>query len=213
MIFYLFKRNLSRLRFFFYRPVRKKEPPLLLLDLPHYNTAVAEEVKRTAAAAAESEEAFREQARIAAQKLGADSVEKFPPLFHQPPDKPENLSEKFDGLGQWMATCQAAIFEILFYLGEPALPLLRSIAFGRYDWTQANAIEILVRFAAQGIEREQTMNDLQREMPAMEFEALLYTASPLLRLRQKDPAIAALVSELEKIESFKGAVEELQGNQ
>jgi hypothetical protein len=49
-----------------------------------------------------------------------------------------------------------AAFEILYNLGEAALPLLRKIAFGEYDWTQGNAIEILRRWAAEGVDREQS---------------------------------------------------------
>ena len=88
--------------------------------------------------------------------------------------------------------------------------MLRTVAFGEYDWTQANAIELLCRLAAEGIDRDRTLADLKREMPNMRDEALLYVAGPLLKRAEDDPAVAAIVRELRYVEEFEMAVEELE---
>jgi hypothetical protein len=77
--------------------------------------------------------------------------------------------------------CQFQAFAILYNLGEAALLLLRKIAFGKYDWTQGNAIDILCRLAAEGVDRERTISELCRELPDMRYEAHLYALGLLLK--------------------------------
>ena len=145
-----------------------------------------------------------------AQKLGPECISTLPQFFHDPPKKPDNLKEDFNGLGDWISACQFAAFEILYNLGEAALPLLRKVCFGEYDWTQGNAIEILCRLAAEGVDRERTISDLRRELPVMQYEAHLYAARPLLEQAATNPAIAEVLRSLDVAE-FKEAIEELRG--
>jgi hypothetical protein len=83
------------------------------------------------------------------------------------------------------------------------------VAFGEYDWTQGNAVEVLVRLAATGVEREQTVTDLRREFPGLRYEAQLYSVGPLLHHAARDPAVSAVVRELENLPEWQEAVQEL----
>ena len=70
---------------------------------------------------------------------------------------------------------------MFYYLREAALPVLRRVAFGEYDWTQGNAIEVLCRLASESVERDQIIAEVRREIPKMRYEALLYAFGPLLK--------------------------------
>jgi len=177
---------------------------------PMIKNDLAEAITSVAACFVESDAAFRQRAREMAQKLGPKCISTIPQFFHDPPKKPNNLEEHFNGLGDWMSACQFAAFEILYNLGEAALPLLRKIAFGKYDWTQGNAIEILCRLAAEGVDRERTISDLRRELPDMRNEAHLYAAGPLLEQAATNPAIAEVLQSLD-VSEFQEAIEYLRG--
>ncbi|KAF1040991.1 MAG: hypothetical protein GAK33_00608 [Burkholderia lata] len=103
------------------------------------------------------------------------------------------------GLGAWLAAWQFAIFEILFHFRDSALGSLREIAWGEYDWTQGNALEILIRLAANGIGRELTIAEFQRNFEQVSDEAKRYAVGPLLHRAKFDPEIAAIVNELNSI--------------
>ena len=171
---------------------------------------VGEAIASVASCTVESDAAFRRRAHEVAQKLGTECIPILPQFFHHLPRKPESLADHFNGLGQWMSVCQFAAFEILYNFREAALPLLRKIAFGEYDWTQGNAIEILCRLAAEGVDRERIISDLRRELPDIRYEAHLYAAEPLLKQAAANPAIEEVLRSL-AVEEFQEAIEELRG--
>ncbi len=141
------------------------------------------------AAAINTPETFRKRARLVAQELGSTCIPLLPSFFHHSPNPPEEVKGQFSGLGQWMDVCQAAIFEMLYYFREAALPLLRQVAFGVYDWTQVRAIEILCRFAAEGLEREQIEKELAQELPRLRYEAVMSARNVLARLTLVAPQL------------------------
>ncbi|WP_145952316.1 hypothetical protein [Paludisphaera borealis] len=108
-----------------------------------------------------------------------------------------------------MSYWQFAIFEIVYNFREQALPMLRKVAFGEYDWTQGNAIEVMCRLAAEGIDRDRTLADLKKKMPGMRDEALGYAAAPLLQLAKYDLRLAAVVDELRQVDEFENAVRDI----
>jgi hypothetical protein len=140
---------------------------------------------------------FRERARVEAGKLQLSDLPLLKAMFHTLPKESPIFDIDKHGLGGWLSSCQFAIFELIFNMGEETIPFLREIAFGEYDWTQANAMELLCRFAAKGIQREETMTDLNREMPKMRWEALRCLAEPLLYQARGDKAIKGISRELE----------------
>jgi hypothetical protein len=116
------------------------------LDLKDYLIEVAKEF--------ENEEQFKLAAKNVALKLEFERAIKLIKYFHDNPSEPESLkykTNKYGLLGVWMNICQNSIFEILYNYKEKAIPTLYSIGFGEYDWTQYKAIDVLCRFANEGI--------------------------------------------------------------
>jgi hypothetical protein len=155
---------------------------------------------------------FRSQARSAAAALGPSVIPTLSEKFHSPPEAPAGFGCNEVGLGGWLAIWQAAIFEVLFQFRQDALPLLRQVAFGEYDWTQSYALATLCRLAADGVEPETVLSDIKRELPAMRYEAWLGLASLLLGSAKNDPGLAEIVTELESVPEFHDALKETQAN-
>jgi len=153
---------------------------------------------------------FRARAAAVALRLRPATIDELCTRFHSPPRaEPPGFGPEQRGLGGWLSAWQFAIFELFFEFGSAALPMLRQVAFGEYDWTQGNAIEVLVRLAARGIEREQIIAELRREFPRLRVEAQLYSVGPLLDHAARDSAVAAVVRKLNDISEWRAAVEEL----
>ncbi len=169
----------------------------------------AEKIRWVASSIHESDE-FCKRAGTAASDLGAGAIETLEALFHTEHSPPADLADRFPGLGDWIAARQFAIFEIFYYFREAALPVLRRVAFGPYDWTQGNAIEVLCRLESEGIERDQIIADVRSEFPNIRYEAQLYSIGPLLTHAEDNPALAAVLKEFEDIEAYRKIVEELK---
>jgi hypothetical protein len=134
-------------------------------------------------------EQLRVRAQIVAEQLGIGSIPQLRLRLRKIPPAPPGFGPETRGLSGWIAIWLYAIFEILFHFRKAALPLLREVAFGEYDWTQANAIDILCRFAEAGIERRQIVGELCRNVPGMRFEAQYYAAPYLERLAEQEPRL------------------------
>ena len=173
------------------------------------NKLCAEKIRWVAASIHESDE-FRSRASAAANELGADAIETLSTLFHNEHSPPAELADKFPGPGAWIAARQFAIFEMFYHFREAALPVLRRVAFGKYDWTQGNALEVLCRLAAEGVDRELIIADIRREFPNIRYEAQLYSIGPLLKQAENNPALAAVLREFEDMEEYQDIVEELK---
>lgn len=167
---------------------------------------------RHVAAVVHEPEDFAARAQAAAEALGPGAIEILAGEFHTEHTPPPELESAFPGLSHWLSARQFAIFEIFYHLREAALPVLRRVAFGEYDWTQGNAIEVLCRLAAEGVDAERTVADLRREIPGMRYEALLYAFGPLLPRLPGDPALAKVLAEFEDLEAFTEAMEELKAS-
>lgn len=154
--------------------------------------------------------AFRSRAASAARHLGAARIEELAGQFHAEHTPPTDLMTRFSRLGAWMAARQFAIFEIYYHIGAPAIPTLRRVAFGEYDWTQGNAIEVLCRLAADGIERDATVEELIVNLPEVRDEAIQYALAPLLHLQKSNAALRQVVSELREVALFDELYEELE---
>lgn len=156
---------------------------------------------------------FKERARKAALELGPNSIESLTGLLHSEHTPPKELEEKFPRLGQWIGARQFAIFEMLYQLREDALPVLRRIAFGEYDWTQGNAIEVLCRLAAQGVDRAKIIDDLKERLGSMREEAHCYALGPLLHYSEQDPNIKHVLDQLLTVPEFRESYECLLSQQ
>ena len=168
---------------------------------------------RWVAAVVDNEDQFKERAQKAALELDSESIDQLTRLLHSEHTPPKELEEKFPRLGQWIAARQFAIFEVLYQLREAALPVLRRIAFGEYDWTQGNAIEILCRLAAQGVDRHGVIEDLKSHLGSMREEAHWYALGPLLHHSKQDPKIKDVLDQLFVVPEFRESYDYLLSQQ
>lgn len=152
---------------------------------------------------------FRSRAASSARYLGAARIEELAGEFHAEHTPPAELIPRFSRLGAWMAARQFAIFEIYYHIGAPAIPILRRVAFGQYDWTQGNAIEVLCRLAADGVERPEIVGELIVNLPEIRDEAIQYALAPLLYLQKSNAALLEVISELRGVARFNEWYEEM----
>ena len=132
---------------------------------------------------------LRRRAEAAAAKWGPSSVELLAARMHGEYTPPDTAPAHLHRLGAWIEARLYAIFEIFECLGEAALPVLRRIAHGEYDWSQGNAIEILCRLAARGVERDAIGKEIAELLPEVRSEAVEYAMGPLLVLARADHAL------------------------
>ena len=153
-------------------------------------------------------QAFRDRARELSVELVADDIPDLKWLLHRQPAEPPDYSAERYGLGGWISACQFAVFELLYNMKETALPAIRQIAWGEYDWTQGNAIELLIRFAADGIETRQIIDEVKAHFPDIRHEAQLYTVEPLVARLESEPELATVFDQLKTCWAFNEAVKE-----
>ncbi|MEL6536523.1 MAG: hypothetical protein AAFQ98_13990 [Bacteroidota bacterium] len=140
--------------------------------------------------------------------LTAEDLVSLETYLHHPPPSPLYQPSEH-GLGTWLACCQTAIFELAFQLKDQALPFLRKHAWGTYDWPQGNAIEVMIRLAAEGIHTEELLAEIREMFPDIRFEAQVYAIKPLLPLLEGDAALQKVFDSLMEIEEFEEAYEDI----
>ncbi len=158
-------------------------------------------------------EEFRIKSKELSKTISIYQLDELKVMFHEPPKESNLYNAKDHGLGGWLSSCQFAIFELIYNLGDDALPFIRKIAWGEYDWTQGNAIELLIRFAADGIETEKIKNEIKELFPNIRTEAQLYAIQPLLTKIEKDQKLKNIFDDLMEINEFKESYEELTEHQ
>jgi len=154
-------------------------------------------------------DAFRLRAAAVADDLGPSSIPDLASLFHAEHTPPPELASAFPGLGEWITARQFAIFEVFYHFGDHAIPVLKHVAFGEYDWTQGNAIEILCRLAADGVRREEIVDALIEHLPDMREEAHAYALGPLLNQSATNPELQAVMAKLLMVPEFKSGYDDL----
>ena len=152
---------------------------------------------------------FRQKAKEITPLINTVNPRDLAKLLHNPPDEPSFYTVEKYGLGGWLSACQYAIFEIVYNLGEPALPFIREVAWGIYDWTQGNAIELLIRFASKGIQTENIVAEIKEKYPHIRYEAQLYAIQPLVNKLKTDRSFREIFDRLFEIEDFKDAYDEI----
>lgn len=177
-------------------------------------TDVVDTAIRSVAILIDDRVAFGLQAASVAARLGPRAIDMLVSRLHSPSHPtPEAFEPSVRGLEGWLAAWQFAIFEILFHFHDSALDNIREIAWGEYDWTQGNALEILVRLAAKGIERERTISDFRRNFEHVCEEAKRYAVAPLLHRAKFEPEVAAIVSKLQSVPDWREVVYQLERTQ
>lgn len=141
-------------------------------------------------------------AQAAAAELGGQDIDALVARLHDPPPLPERLSATFRRPSAWIDAWQGAVFEVLVGLGELALPTLRRMAHGPYDWTQARAVEVLARLGARGVDEEAVGQELAALLPTLGAEALASASSLLRRHGKDDEALDAFLGRYASFERF-----------
>lgn len=157
------------------------------LELQDYLIEVAKEF--------ENEGQFKMAAKNVALKLEFERAKNLVKYFHNNPTEPESLknkTSKYGLLGVWMNICQNSIFEILYNYKEKAIPTLYSIGFGEYDWTQYKAIDVLCRFASEGIKTNEIVTDIGNEINSFRYEAVFPSIESLSRI-SNNPKIPKII--------------------
>ena len=152
---------------------------------------------------------FREEAKKAAATFSGNDLKIFRNLLKNLPEKSVIYDPKQHGLGGWISACQFAIFEIVYHIGEDALPLIREIAWGEYDWIQGNAIELLIRLASEGVQRNAIINEIKENYPQIRYEAQLYAIKPLINHLGSNQDLDQVFEQLMQLKEFKDAYDEL----
>jgi hypothetical protein len=146
---------------------------------------------------------LRTRAKAVAGELGSSSIDQLASLFHSEHSPPSEIGQSFQGLGAWITARQFAIFEVFYNLGPASIPMLKRVAFGQYDWTQGNAIEILCRLAADGINRTEIIEELIAHLPTMREEAHIYALGPLLQQSEANNALRDVIERLQAVPEFR----------
>lgn len=185
---------------FFARFLRALGPPQPEID----------ELVESVAVLVDDNPAFRERARVVAAQLGPSAIplleRRYVPIVGS---EPKGFGVEECGLSGWISYWQFAVFEVFYHFREAAIPALWRVLHDEYDWVQGNAIEILCRFASEGMRTEEILRRLASLIPTLRYEALLYAAGPLLEQAKKDEALAAIVRRLRQVDLFDEAVQEL----
>jgi len=174
-------------------------------DLDHVIAALAK-------ALFTNEKSFEGLARQEANRFSIEDLTYLQSKLHNPPPVPPGINESELRLGEWLATCQYTIFELIYHLGLKALDVLRSIAFGEYDWIQANALEVLCRLYLDGKLQEDVISEIDQRLANMRYETHLYFAQDLLNKGKRDPRFNKIIKQFTNID-FRLAIAEAGQNE
>lgn len=151
---------------------------------------------------------FSQLAKSAADDFGPAAIPELSRLYHGDPSPPAQYAHAFRGLGAWLSARQFAVFEVYFYIGAAALPEIRRVAFGPYDWIQGNAIEVLCRLAAEGIEKQAILQEIKSKSPDIFYEAKIYAIAPLIHQKIDNPNLQNIIDFLINEAGFGEAYED-----
>jgi colicin immunity protein/pyocin immunity protein len=159
-----------------------------------------------------NEELFEGLARQESKNISVDDLTYLRDKLHHPPPVHPDINEKELRLGEWLATCQFVIFELIYLLDLKALNLLESIAFGEYDWTQANALEVICRLYLDGKLPMEKISEIDSRLGSMRYETHLYFAQDLIKRRERDSRVDQIITHIKNID-FRLALAELGHSQ
>jgi hypothetical protein len=102
-----------------------------------------------------------------------------------------------------------AILEVFFHLHAPAINAVNRIAFGPYDWPQANALAVLCRWSVDGMDRDRTIVPITRALPRLDDEATAALAEWLAKRSKTDMRYGEIAATFRKISEFEEAWQEV----
>lgn len=121
-----------------------------------------------------SDKEYGEKIKEIAGKIKNNEIINLTKYFHNNLlEYPEEIRAHMKGLSTWIDMRQDIIFSIFEEIGEPAVPILKIIAFGKYDWTQIKALRILCIFAKKGIHKPEIINDIIEHLDEFRYETYM----------------------------------------
>ncbi|MBO9561672.1 MAG: hypothetical protein J7621_02825 [Niastella sp.] len=153
-------------------------------------------------------ESFESMAREYANNLSTDDFSMLQIILHNPPTVHPDIQQDKPGLGGWLAACQYAVFELLYCMDEKALSFLKSTAYGKYDWTQATALEVMCRLYVDGKVSADVITEIDHRLNGMRHETHLYLAQGLLNRKKKDERYHGVITQITSVD-FRLALSEL----
>jgi hypothetical protein len=153
---------------------------------------------------------FSASARHVAERFGSRAL-KLRRRLHKPPARPTEFDHEnaVTAFCTWMTVWQTAIMEVLYHLNVSAINAIHSIAFGRYDWPQPNALAVLCRWAVDGMDRDRTILPIARALPRLDCEATAALAEWLAKRSQSDTRYGEIAAALRSVSEFEEAWHEV----
>lgn len=173
------------------------------------NTVIDRAIPHLAGLMFTSPDKFFDQTKTVAAQLTQKDLPLLRNRLHTNLPVPENVDQSQLGLSGWLAACQYTIFEVIYHIGLPAVPMLKEIAFGEYDWIQANALDLLTRFYMDGKLPAEIIDEIDGHLAGMRYESHLYYAQHLIALRRKDQRYEMQVIQRIKNQELHEAIAEI----
>lgn len=117
---------------------------------------------------------YKEKIKSIAEKIESDEIINLTNYFYKNfLEYPKEIKNHMKALGAWIELKQNIIFSIFEEIGEPAVPTLKIIAFGKYDWTQIRALQVLCIFAEKGIHKSEIIKDIIKHLDEFRYETYI----------------------------------------
>ncbi|WP_343670929.1 hypothetical protein [Chitinophaga sp.] len=152
---------------------------------------------------------FFDQTKTVAAQMSPKTLPVLRSRMHANLTIPDDVDQSQLGLTGWLSACQYTIFEVIYHIGTPAVPMLKEIAFGEYDWIQANALDLLTRFYMDGKLTVDIIDEIDSNLGDMRYESHLYYAQHLIALRRKDQRYETQVIQRIKNQDLHDAIKEI----
>jgi len=154
------------------------------------------------------QEAFEKLAQENVKDLKIGDLSYLKNKLHEPPELHEELKNVKMVLGEWLAMCQYAVFELLYNCYEYSLPIIKEIAYGPYNWTQATALEVLCRLNVEGKISDSILDEIKEKLDSMRYETHLYFSRALLLRAEVDKKYDDILRKFDN-QSFREALVEI----
>src|SRR5262245_25390084 len=149
------------------------------------------------------------QAAAVAAELGPAAIDAVAKRLRSPP-----LTAKAAGDPSlrdcWGRLWFDAVAEVLFRFGEPALPHFWPLLEQQKDTYREYVVERLLRFAADGVRRDEILERMRREMPKWHETEVIATVQTAYRYSKRDPRVVDTLRELKDvpIRDYEDTIEE-----
>jgi len=164
------------------------------------SSAIDHLIANLGAALITNQNSFEDRAKQESNGLSIEDLTYLLSKLHNPPAVHPEVNKEKLRIGEWLANCQYAIFELIYQLGVPALATLKAIAYGEYDWTQATALEVICRLYRDGKLPADVIAEINLRLGDMRYETHLYFARGLLLRRESDQQYNEILNQMKNID-------------